>query len=122
MKDYLCAVPSLDSVASEISAWATKVDGVWTFHLPTYCDCLPVDAYTDLGTSPTLDSDGNVLVAGTPSTKAPGQWFIVSIGNDNEPPADVLAAVQAQADRVDGLTLPQGIVGISPIWAGMTVK
>jgi hypothetical protein len=122
MRDYLCRVPSLDAVADEIVAWATKGDdGVWQFHLPTFCDCLPVTAYSDLGTSPTLDDDGNVVTPGTPPTTAAGQFFIVSVGTGNDPPPEVLAAVVAQADREAGLVLPAGIVGIDPIWAGMRI-
>ena len=56
-----------------------------------------------------------------PATKAPGEWFIVSVDRAVTVPAQAQPAIKAQADRDAGLVLPSGIVGLSTVWAGMTV-
>jgi hypothetical protein len=80
---------------------------------------LPVIAYTDLGSPGSTDEAGNVLTEGTPPTAADGTWHIVS---DETIPAELAAFVVASGDRDEGLTLPDGIAGLSTIWAGMTVR
>lgn len=79
---------------------------------------LPVIAYTDLGSPGSTDEAGNVLTEGTPPKAADGTWHIYS---DDTIPAELAVFVVASGDRSVGLTLPAGVVGLSTVWAGMTV-
>jgi hypothetical protein len=79
---------------------------------------LPVIAYSHLGSPGSTDEAGNVLTEGTPPTAADGTWHIYS---DDAIPAELAAFVVASGDRSVGLTLPAGVVGLSTVWAGMTV-
>lgn len=117
MRDYICHIADLDVEAATVSRWATKVEGEWGFHLPPLCDCLSMQGYTDLGTPGDADGVGYV-----PPTLATGDWFIVSIGNGNPIPEVVAPYVVAEADREVGIVLPEGIAGLSTIWAGMIVR
>lgn len=114
MIDHLVRVTSVTAAKTAMSNWLAKDENnadVW--RLPVWCDILPVDAYSALAT---YDADGNQL---TPPTLATGKWFIVSLDRDVKLPDAAKAAIKAQANREDGLTLPAGVVGLSTVWAGM---
>lgn len=112
MIDYLVKIVSRAAAKAALASWVKN----GSFQLPQYCDLLPVDAYTALAT---YDEHGTQL---TPPTLASGQWFIVSLDHAVTLPTAGQAAIQAQADRADGLTLPTGIVGLSTLWAGMRLN
>lgn len=138
MRDHLIRISTIAAAKTAMTEWAFKEtvtpaerddEGNETkaavtkdvFRLPTWCDLLPVDAYTDMGTPPTIAEDGAVKDPGTPPTLAPGKWFIVSLDRDVQLPDAAKAAIRADGEREDGLKLPVGIVGLSTVWAGMTL-
>ena len=119
MLDILVRVTSVAAAKAAMPQW---VDAQGGWRNPTWCDILPVDAYTTLGTPPVYAADGTtILVPAVPPTLATGKWFIVSIDRDVTIPAAAQPAVKAQGERTAGLTLPANIVGLSTIWAGMTI-
>ena len=124
MRDFLISVTSVLQAKTRMAAWATKdEENKDVFRLPTWCDILPVDAYTDMGTPATYGDDGlKVKDPGTPPTLAPGEWFIVSLDRDVKMPDIAKANIVAEAEREEGLKLPDGIVGLSTAWAGMTIR
>lgn len=123
MRDYLISISAADLAANAeaISQWATPVlDGEGNVidldvQLPPLDGHLKISAFTDLGTPP--DENGENGIA---PTEATGLWFILSIGSGNPLPEVVAPFVVAEGNREDGLTLPDGIVGLAPIGAGMT--
>lgn len=120
MIDYLVKIASVAIAKAAMPQWV-NADGSWKN--PQWCDILPVDAYTALGTPAVYDVDGiTVLTPAVAPTLASGKWFIVSVDRQVTVPAAAQPAIQAQADRADGLTLPASIKGLSTVWAGMTVR
>lgn len=124
MIDYLVRVTNLAAAKTAMANWLAKDDqGADVFRLPQWCDLLPVDAYSSLGTPAAYEADGvTVKTSGTPPTLATGKWFIVSLDRGVKVPAPAQGAIRAQAPREDGLTLPAGVAGLSTIWAGMKVS
>ena len=125
MRDFLVQVASEAQAMAAMPQW-TMIDpdsGKTVWKNPTWCGVLPVDAYTSVGAPAVYADDGETVVKPVvPPTKAPGQWFIVSVDREVKIPAKALPAIKAQADRDAGLTLPAGIAGLSTVWAGMTIR
>lgn len=123
MRDFLVKLTNLAVAKTAMASWLKKDENnLDVFRLPQWCDILPVDAYSALGTPPTYNPDMTVATPGTPPTLATGKWFIVSLDRNVTIPAAATAAIKAQAEREDGLTLPAGIVGLSTVWAGMVTR
>jgi len=122
MIDFLVSFTTVTSLKSRLAAWMTKdEDNRDAFRLPTWCDALPVDAYTDLGTPAVMDGEVEKVPAVEP-TKAAGRWVIVSLDREVKVPPALGQYIKAQGRREDGLDLPKGIAGLSTVWAGMTVR
>lgn len=119
MRDFLVRVASAASAKAAMPQWVDD-DGEWKN--PTWCGILQVDAYTDLGSPAVYHADGvTVLTPAVPPTLATGKWFIVSVDRDVTVPDKALPAIKAQGEREAGLKLPDGIAGLSTMWAGMTL-
>ena len=119
MVDYLVRVVSVANAKAAMPQW---VDAQGEWRNPTWCGVLPVDAYSDLGTPAVYDVDGiTVLTPAVPPTLATGKWFIVSVDRDVTIPKAADGAIKAQGEREAGLKLPAGVVGLSTLWAGMSL-
>lgn len=119
MRDFLVRVASVATAKAAMPQWV-DAEGEWKN--PTWCGILPVEAYSDLGSPAVYDVDGvTELTPAVPPTLASGKWFIVSVDREVTIPAAAKGAIKAQGNREDGLTLPDGVVGLSTIWAGMRI-
>lgn len=117
MQDFLVRMPSLALAKAALPAWVKGGN----FQLPQWCDILPVDAYTDLGSPAVMSNDGlhTLIAAGVPPTLDASKWFIVSLDRAVVIPPAAQAAIQAQSSRDVPMQLPPGIKGLSTIWGGM---
>lgn len=119
MRDYLISIPNIPADASSIGNWAELVDGNWRLTFPLACTALPVIAYSSLGTPATTDELGEIVDPGVEPVSSPGWWAIVSLDGQATLPTEFAAHVIAEADRETGLILPDGVAGLSTLWAGM---
>lgn len=53
---------------------------------------------------------------------SPGNWYIVSIFDGERLPEELKDFVKASGKRDKGLNLPQGIISLSIVWAGMIIR
>lgn len=121
MRDHLISIPNIPADASSIGNWAELVDGNWWLTLPLACTALPVIAYSSLGTPATTDELGEIVDPGVEPVSSPGWWSIVSLDGQATLPTEFAAHVIAEADREVGLVLPDGVAGLSILWAGMRI-
>jgi len=57
-----------------------------------------------------------------PIIYAPGNWYIVSVAVGEKFPDELNDFIVANGSRNKGLNLPQGIIALSNVWAGMIIR
>lgn len=120
MRDHLIRLGDEAAVASVVAHAAAGPEG-WVFALPQYVSGLAIEAYAVAGVAPVVDEAGTVLEAGWAAVPADGAWLLVSVGDGAVLPEAFAGHVAAEGGREDGLRLPDGVVGLSTVWAGMRV-
>ena len=88
-----------------------KTNSLFDLNLPQRSDAIEVKAITKL---PENDAGSY--------TYAPGFWHIVSIDDSYKLPEVLMPFVKASGKRESGLNLPDGIISLSTVWAGMIIR
>jgi hypothetical protein len=122
--DYLVHVPDgLAAHADTIVLWTKQGESqAWEFSLPVWCGALQTQGWKQEALPWQTDEAGNALAPPQEGIAAPGDWLIITIGNGNPIPEVVAPFVVSSGLREEGLPLPDGIVALSPIWAGMFLR
>lgn len=89
-----------------------KTNSVFEIVVPEYSGVLETKAIEYI---PSEDEERDIIYS-------PGNWYIVSIAKGERLPEELKDFVKANGSRDKGLNLPQGIIALSNVWAGMIIR
>lgn len=88
-----------------------KSNSLFEISLPKRSSYLEVKAIKQFPS----EEGGNIVYS-------PGFWHIISISDGDTFPQELNSFVQASGSRKKGINLPDGIISLSTVWAGMTIR
>lgn len=114
LRYFLLHTPTMQQGITEAASvgWIDASGAEPIVTAPEWCDLIPTTAYKSMGVT---NEAGEIV---TPAELAPGAWFLASI-QGGDPPPQILPRIASSCEAGKPLTMPAGVVAISPILSGM---